>query len=78
MDNLNFKFKAYSDGEDIVIRVIIDGAQAEFRYSDPESIAILAENMRYIIDYAVEDYTLNKNFKYQIENDLQEWISDES
>jgi hypothetical protein len=78
VDNLNFKFKAYADDKDIVICVIIDGAQAEFRYTNLESIATLAENMKYIIDYAVEDYTLNKNFKYQIENDLQEWISDES
>lgn len=77
MDDLNFKFKAYADGDEIVVKVLVDGAQAEFRYTDPESVGVLAANMKYILDYAVEDYVLNKRFKKQLEDELEEWINDE-
>lgn len=76
MDDLNFKFRAYSDGDKIVVHVTINGAEAVFRYSNEESIGILAANMEKIIEYAIEDYTLNKMFKKQIETELDEWLKD--
>lgn len=76
MDNLNFKFKAYQDEDKVVVHVVVDGAEAIFRYNDADSVALLAENMKYMIDYAIEDYVLNKKFKEQIDNDLQDWLSD--
>ena len=77
MDDLNFKFRAYADGDKIVVHVTIDGAEAVFRYSDEESIGILAANMEHIIEYAVEDYMLNKKFKQQLETGLDEWLKEE-
>lgn len=75
-DDINFKFKAYADGDSIIVHVKVDGAEAKFMYTDEESVAMLASNMKYILDYALEDYTLNKKFKAQIDNDLEGWLND--
>jgi hypothetical protein len=76
VDDLSFKFKAFADGNEIVVRVIVDGAQAEFRYTDADSVGLLAANMKYILDYAVEDYMLNKKFKEQLNDELEDWLND--
>ena len=74
-DDLNFKFKAYADGDSIIVHIKVDGAEAKFMYTDEESVALLASNMKYILDYALEDYILNKKFKEQIDNNLEEWLN---
>jgi len=34
--------------------------------------------MKYILDYALEDYILNKKFREQIDNDLEGWLKEDS
>lgn len=75
MDKLNFSFKAYSENNNIVVHVKMDGAEAVFRYTDPDAVAILAENMSVILDYAVDDYTLSKKFKQQLNDELEDWLN---
>ena len=75
MDNLNFTFKAYSDNDKIVVHVKMDGAEAVFRYTDPEAVALLAENMSPILEYAIDDYTLSKKFKQQLNDELEDWLN---
>jgi hypothetical protein len=78
MDNLNFRFRAYAENENVVVHIKMDGAEAVFRYTDPDAVATLAENMGPILEYAIDDYTLSKNFKNQINNELEEWLKNES
>ena len=77
MDNIKFKFKAYQENKNIVVHVIVDGAEAIFRYSDPEAVSAIAENMKQILDYAIEDYLIRKKFKDQLENELDDWLKNE-
>lgn len=76
MNDFKFKFKAYKENEKIVVHIVVDGAEAIFRYSDPSAISLIAENMGQMLDYAIEDYMVREKFKDQIENELHEWIED--
>lgn len=75
MDDLNFSFRAYSENDNIVIHVKTDGAEAVFRYTDADAVSALAENMGAILDYAVDDFTLSKKFKKQIDDELEDWLN---
>lgn len=77
-DDINFKFKAYAEGENIIVHIKVDGAEVKFIYTNEESVAALASNMKYILDYALEDYILNKKFREQIDNDLEGWLKEDS
>jgi hypothetical protein len=76
MDELDFVFKAYSENNKIIIHIKMDDAEAIFRYTDPESIAKLAENMSNILEYVIDDYDLREKFKQQLEDDLDDWLKD--
>jgi len=78
VDNLNFKFRAYSEDDKIVVHVKMEGAEAVFRYNDAVAVATLAENMGDILEYAIDDYTINKKFKQQINDELEDWLNNES
>lgn len=77
-DDINFKFKAYADGDSIIVHIKVDGAEVKFMYTDEDAVAALASNMKYILDYAIEDYVLNKKFKEQIDNDLEGWLKEDN
>jgi len=77
VDNLKFRFKAYKDHDKVVVHIVVDGAEAIFRYNNPDAVSMIAENMKQILDYAIEDYMVREKFKDQIENELEEWINDE-
>lgn len=77
MDNLEFRFKAYSENDKVIIHVKMDGAEAIFKYDDPEAVAHLAGNMKEIIEYAIDDYMLQEKFKEQLETGLDEWLKEE-
>jgi hypothetical protein len=76
VDDLNFSFRAYSENDKIVVHVKMEGAEAVFRYTDTEAVSILAQNMGAILDYAVDDYTLSKKFKQQLNDELEDWLND--
>ena len=70
------RISAHREKDDIVIVAALEKANLVMRYSDKDQMAAIAENLERILDYMMNDYLVREDFKKQLDEGLDEWLSD--
>lgn len=76
MEQYQVRLSAYQEGDRVVITVKLDDAEMIMKYSNKDSIAVIAENLDRILEYMWQDYLVRKEFNGQLENELEDWLRD--